>query len=419
MPRVTADSTIDYIIGLPPGFSTDEVIKGRTQTVMENSMPIAKIYPGMPSFTDGHSLFTRRPAFRGDGEDNNSYMNILNSHGYDLKQPSYSGNTTNEGCIVVAYLADSFPTDSFSNEYGEIFLKSLTNVASEGFGTVAQVTGSRTFGDVKDKLVTSLRDKGVLGEMGATGIETVGDVATGALQAIFGKRTVAVQSALLAGGRLDMPMIWKGSSFQPSYTMTIRLYNPDPGSKAATQKYIAAPLAALMLLGIPISTDTITYNYPFIHKIHSPGIYNIDPAFISNVTVIKGGDQQQIAFSQRLAVVDVRIDFGSLYSSLLASRGHNLLRPTLTSYLDALVGVDSEKQGIKNFSSVALSPGLQNDLELVRERRSSIIQETKNQAPLVKELTDADRDSPPPRVSNLIKQKSANLIERARGVFGF
>lgn len=419
MPRVTADSTIDYIIGLPPGFSTDEVIRGRTQTVMENSMPIAKIYPGMPTFTDGHSLFTRRPAYRGDGEGSNSYINILNSHGYDLKQPNYSGNTTNEGCIVVAYLADSFPTDSFTNEYGENFLKALSNIASEGYGTVAQITGTRTAGEFIGNLTKKLQGQGVTGEAAAQGINAVSGASTAVLETLFGKRMVAVKSALLAGGRLDMPMIWKGSSFQPSYTMTIRLYNPDPGSKAATKKYIAAPLAALMLLGIPISTDTITYNYPFIHKIHSPGIYNIDPAFISNITVIKGGDQQQIAFSQRLAVVDVRIDFGSLYSSLLASRGQNLLRPTLTSYLDALVGIDSEKQGVKNFSSIATTRGIQNDLELARERRSSIIQETKNQAPLVRELTPADRNSPPPRVSAEKKQQSANLIERARGVFGF
>ena len=45
---VNKDSVVDYIIGLPPGYLEDGTIQGRSQTVMENSMPLVKIYPGIP-----------------------------------------------------------------------------------------------------------------------------------------------------------------------------------------------------------------------------------------------------------------------------------------------------------------------------------------------------------------------------------
>jgi hypothetical protein len=145
-------------------------------------------------------------------------------------------------------------------------------------------------------------------------------------------------NSTLGGSRFDFPMIWTDSSFQPSYTMTVRLYNPDPASLEATKKYIIGPIAALLLLGLPLSDDNkgSTYNYPFLHKIKCPGIYFLNPCFISNISVIKGGDQQQIAYNQRLSIVDVRLDFGSLFSSMLASKYTNDKRPTLKSYLKVM-----------------------------------------------------------------------------------
>ena len=409
-------TTIDYIIGMPPEKMTDDTVNGRTQTVMENSMPIARIYPGEPSFTEGLNIFTRRPAFRGGTSKNLSYLSLLNSHKYDLKQPNYTSSTT-EGCIVVAYLADSFPTDSFTNEYGENFLKSFTNIVSEGVSSVMQITGSRDIGDFERTLLKRLQEGGVIAQQAGKGIGAASDFISNISDHLFSARSNAIKSSLLAGGRLDFPMIWKGSSFQPSYTMTIRLYNPYPGDPESTNKYIAAPIAALLLLGTPISKDNVTYNYPFIHKIVSPGIYDIDPAFISNITIIKGGDQHQIAYNQNLGIVDVRIDFGSLYSSLLTSHSKNLLRPTLSSYIESMVGKNAIKTGVKHFSSVGITPELQRERDLVALERAAQISRTKNQPPRIEELTDEQKYNPPQRVTSSLKEKAIALKNKTVGGF--
>jgi hypothetical protein len=321
---------LDFTLGLPPSNLLPE-----TTNMIHNSMPIARIYPGIPSFREGLDLFTRLPAFNAPAGQTRAskssgplyYDTLLQKHGFKF--------TRNADHVEVAFLADSFPTDSFSNEYGENFLQKFTDVASEGAASLAQIAGGRSVSEAYTNYATQLASKkGVAGSIGKGALKA-GDVA----RDLFGNMggaggMVHTVDKLMAGQRIDFPMVWKSSGFQPSYTMTVRLYNPDPGSERATQKYIVGPIAALMLLGIPVSDDGNTYSWPFIHRIVSDGIYDLDPAFISNITIVKGGDQQQISQKQSLGIVDVRIDFGSLFSTMLASsQDVAKSRPTLRKYL--------------------------------------------------------------------------------------
>jgi len=409
-------NTIDYVIGLPP----DNLLPD-TNTVIKNSMPMARIYPGIPSFTKGLNLFTRKGAFvsNAKGKQSPSYYGLLQQHGFSLNQPG--GQLGEDGCIVIAYQADSFPTDSFTNEYGENFLQKMTETVSQGAAEVSQMFGGRDVGEVYSGVTKALEGEGMIENIMAAGLNAgakIGKAAKKALSALpMGQgvnSALNVASALAAGGRIDFPLMWKTSGFVPSYTMTVRLYNPYPGSQEATQKYIAAPLAALMLLGIPISRDGSTYSWPFIHRIWSPGIYDLDPAYISNITVIKGGDQQQISYKQRLGVVDVRIDFGSLFSTIVASKGmSNKTRPTLKNYINAIAGADSEKSGIQNFSSVSSGPESERLIgrRLLPGERAPL-NETKNQASTTVQPTQAEVQNPPSRVSTSAQSAQSSLESR-------
>jgi hypothetical protein len=169
--------------------------------------------------------------------------------------------------------------------------------------------------------------------------KSAGDMSRSILSATGMQNSANILDRLLTGARLDFPMVWKSSGYQPSYSLTVRLYNPQPASLESTKKYIVGPIIALMLLAVPITTDGTTYSWPYLHKIISPGVFELDPGFIQNITVIKGGDQQQISQQQTLAMADVRIDVGSLYSSMVAgttSLGHKS-RPTVKKYMDTML----------------------------------------------------------------------------------
>ena len=109
-------------------------------------------------------------------------------------------------------------------------------------------------------------------------------------------------------------------------------------------KYIIGPLAALLTLAMPrVTTDTaskgsmITYDYPFFQKIDCPGLFTIPSGAISSITVTKGGDHGGAAFNQRVSLVDVRIDFVNLFSSMILSEYGDDERPTLKGYLANLI----------------------------------------------------------------------------------
>jgi len=311
------------IIGMPP-------LTYVSDNLMANSMPIAEIVPCKPNFSRGMTLFSVIP-------DTGTYDGILSTLGFSIEHP-----------IKLAFLADNFPTDSFSNEYGETFLEKMTDMASSGAQDIAQMTGG---GSATEALGNSGVEMQKLGKEVGGALGTVisgagglaGGMAAGAEKLIASLKNGGSLSKMMGGGagminnmlaghRVDFPQVWRNSSFSPSYSMTVRLYNPAPGSKTATTKYIIGPLAAILCLGIPRTKDGQTYNWPFFHKLKSKGIYNLNPAVISNITVVKGGDNQQIAFTQRLGIVDVRIDFTSLFGSMVLEEDgpKNLKRPTVS-----------------------------------------------------------------------------------------
>lgn len=309
------------IIGLPPGNYV-------SSHVIEESMPIAMITPCKPKATMGMTVFTLQPAWT-------EYNNLLKPLGFE--------RADKESPVKVAFLADNFPTDSFTNEYGESFLQKITDVTSQGIREIMQITGTESLsGAMKritggaESVAKAIESKKISGifEAAARG----GEMARKAITAVEGTRGGGTLSALLTGARVDFPQLWKNSGFTPSYTMTVRLYNPNPGSKRSTEEFIIGPLAVLLCLAVPRSSEGNTYRWPFFQKVSAPGIYNLNPSMITNISVIKGGDQQQIAFNQRLGIVDVRIDFGSLFNTMLVEEGTTKQesRPTLYSYLDAL-----------------------------------------------------------------------------------
>jgi len=393
--------------GLPPAsyVSNDMIV---------NSMPVMQITPGQPNLIVGQQLFKVTP-------DLNRYNKLLANHGFATSHP-----------IKLAFIADNFPTDTFSNEYGETFLQRFTDVASRGLAEIAQMTGQTT-------AVGGLRDIGTLfsdlgeGVGGITGqiLGTAGRGATGAATSLENLQNIlrtsetrgnqflgnALQtiSKMVGGHRVDFPQIWRNSGFTPSYTATIRLYNPNPGNQKSTRYHIIGPLAVILCLAMPRTDNGTSYYFPFFHKIQSKGIYTLDPAMITNVTVIKGGDQQQIGFTQRMGVVDVRIDFGSLYTTIVAEEEGvtKARRPTLNNYLESMLQNDTSlytKRNNMNTRARRIAGVLTEDEPVVVVSEQQRILESKSRAASYRKpltITDVVETT---RVPTSIREKENNLI---------
>jgi len=311
-------------IGLPPGGGTV------LDLPMKYSMPVASIVPGEPQLQQSGAVFKIIPKF-------SKYKELLEEYGYSF--PSGINR------LNIAFIADNFPTDTFSNEYGPSFLENMMNIGPAGLGQLAQMAGSKSATEMISKFSKFAKDnvdnpyaKNAFSMVGG-GAESIGNIFNKMKKegGMLGTVGSAV-NASLAGARLDFPQVWKGSGFSPSYTMTIRLYNPKPADEECTKKYIIGPLAALLLLGLPRASNesNYAYNWPFFNTLRCPGIYFLNPCCITSINVIKGGDQQSIAWNQRLAIVDVRLEFTSLFNTLISGAKGTKDRPTLESYLEAM-----------------------------------------------------------------------------------
>jgi hypothetical protein len=330
------------IFGMPPDNLLPE-----TRRKQLDSMPTCHFYPSQPVFKFGLDLFFLKSCWKESNNSDPSYIDLLNSHG--LSTPNSAGKG-----IQVAYLADNFPTDTFTNEYGENFLQGVGDVASSTAAQINQIFGIKDAREGIKKLAyaaASALPTGfnlpLIGNIPVRGaaesfVTGAGKLISNLVNAAGLNTGVGYLGRLAAGARLDFPMVWKSAGFQPSYSLTIRLYNPNPRSIESTKKYIVGPIVALMLLGVPITQDGATYSWPYLHKIVSPGIFELNPGFISNITVIKGGDQQQISQQQHLAMADVRIDIGSLYSTMVAGKNTDArTRPTVRKYMDTMLQAGS------------------------------------------------------------------------------
>lgn len=316
------------IIGLPP--STPE-----TDSIIKSTFPVMEIVPSSPT-SFSQNLYDLAP-------DIGTYKQLLNKHGYSM-----NGNS-----LKVAFLVDSFPTDTFSNFYAESFLGSGLQVVSEEASQVLQMMNARSGTEAAAQILRGMRAVGKtvgapwLSKL-AGGIESIGgevqqkfNEVTGQLGGFgnFLRKTATLANNALGGGRIDLPQIWKNSGFSPSYTITVRLFNPNPTSSEVTNKYIVGPICAILLLAVPrTKSDGVFYTWPFFQNIRVPGLLNLPEAYIGNITVIKGGDQQVISYKQNLAMCDIRIEFGCLFDTIVASENGKTIngRPTLREYIDEL-----------------------------------------------------------------------------------
>jgi len=330
---------IPDIIGLPP-------LKGDRESnvnkMILNSMMITDITPCVPNFHEGGlTVFKLSKAWT-------SYIMELRQLGF-----TYSG----ENYLKVAFLGDNIPNETFQNEYSESFLDTLTGGISSVAGELTQMTGARTMTGAGKQFMDPIKaSDSIVGTIGR-GVSRF----AGELESIYGnitnssptmKHLGARINKLLGGSRVDFPMIWKNSSFNPTYSFTIRLFNPEPASLKATEKYIIGPLAALLSLGLPKTDDKgETYSYPYFVKLDCKGLFRLESGAISSITVVKGGDNQAIALNQRLQMVDVRLDIVSLFSTM-TTRGTGNDRPSLENYLQNLRDKKITYSNFKNSSYV-------------------------------------------------------------------
>jgi hypothetical protein len=321
--------TIKNFIGLPPSSYVSD-------SVLFNSLPVIRVSPQKPKISAGLTLFTLESA-------QIEYNNILSHLGFKLEQPNDP--------LRIVFSADTLPVDTFSNDYTETFLQQMTNAASQGLGQIAQIAGANTATEAIKKLAGEAKKaaegegmvKGFIRSGAQTGAKLTTEIEdlVGNLRSqggVFGG-AAAIVNKMWAGHRVDFPKVWGNSSYTTSFSINVKLFNPRPNNNDYARQYLIGPLAALLCLALPRTDDGFTYNWPFFQKVEAPGFINLIPAAITNITVTKGGDAHQMAYTKTLGIIDVNIGFTSLFETMLLEDPDGVIhtqRPTVKNYIENL-----------------------------------------------------------------------------------
>jgi len=312
------------IIGLPPGFSHTAdggLPEGGGTTdidmnqLIRDSMPLLEIRPAMPELSKGMQGFTMAKTPTGKRD----FVKELEEF-YEIKMRS--------DMLRVAFMSNNPPTETFNNDYGESLLEGIANVASSGVRDMSFMTG----GMDPSEMLKALSKKAALKEGESFGDDAAGkalEKAAGITSSILNSASGGVKNienisqtakGLMMGNKLDFPLVWKNTSFSPNYSVSIKLYNPYPGDEKATLQLITAPLMALLMFVTPYSEDGNTFSWPWCCIFHIPGLVQWSPGYIKSISVVKGGNDNLIAFNQRPSLVEINMDIGLLYTSMLHTK---------------------------------------------------------------------------------------------------
>jgi hypothetical protein len=327
--RNTSSISISNFIGLPPRTYVSD-------SVLFNSLPVLRVSPQKPKISSGLTLFSLESA-------QTEYNEILSGLGFKLEQ--------SDEPLRIVFSADTLPVDTFTNDYTETFLQKMTDVASQGMSQIMQMAGADTFTEgvkkISGEVAGKFREGGMVGGLVKGAAETaikVSNEAEDMINALQGSGgmiggAAAMVNKMLAGHRVDFPKVWGNSSYATSFTINVKLFNPRPNNNDYASRYLIGPLAAILCLALPRSDDGYTYNWPFLQKVEAPGFINLTPAAITSITVTKGGDAHQMAYTKTLGMIDISLGFTSLFESMLLESPEGVVhtqRPTVKNYIENL-----------------------------------------------------------------------------------
>jgi hypothetical protein len=325
------------IIGMPPdyygsGSKWDDSDYGMSI----DAMNVMQLHPMVSSYGDGDGDAKGLTLFHLK-EDYDTYKKVIDKAGCTIN-PTLP--------LKIAFLNDVVPSESWSNNYQESSWESkINNMSMDSIREYRQLTGGRNLSGAMSEIAKKhLGDGGLFNTItgltaGATG--GVSKVAEGLTKMVGGEL-----ERVVSGNKVDFPLMWESSTYQPSYSFTIRLYDPGASDETYT-KFIIDPLIMLIAFAVPLTESNYSYSFPFLVKTYCPGLFEIKAGFVSSLDIVKGGEANAIRWSQRPKMVDVKLTINELYNTMVGEFNEGgsdeYERPTLKSYFNSLrdkVGVE-------------------------------------------------------------------------------
>lgn len=366
--------TVPYYIGYPGAQKFD--VNGDNEYFkkdMDRRFQIARIKPLDVSPALAANLFKSKDAW-------DEYAMALNANGINISDEE------RELKVVCNTLTTAGET--FTNDYGQSDLVSGIQNFGDKYRDIAFAFG---INNMEDFLNEHKDDGGIGGTLASAGAWL--NEGADSLINMTGKAAPLLstmkKTMMNPQNKIDFPNFWKSSGYQCQYEVSTSLFCYNVQDDNEYTSNIIAAYAALMQFVLPRSKEGDLYSWPFLLSFKIPGIVNLPFCYMSNVSVIKGGDQNDLSYAYRPNSIELKMTISPLFNVMynITEKDNNNFntdtrreRPTLLRELDTL----SEK---RTFGSDGITVEDEGSSTLVSSRLTQL----QNTESVVDNLADTGR----------------------------
>ena len=239
-------------------------------------------------------------------------------------------------------------SETFSNSTGQPGIAQKLNSVSEKYKEENESFGN----SFAERMVTkSLSETANTGDGFQAVINNLtSEVAKGAGSTLAKITGFDIGSVLMSGnGFLDIPDVWKSSSFSKSYSFNIQLRSRY-GDPVSVFQSIYIPMLMLMAFSAPRAIGSNMYTSPFLVRAYCRGMFAIPLGIVENMTIERGSDD--FGWSSIFLPTSVNVSFGikDLSPTLFLSMQENGIFDTFTrnsnllEYLDTLAALGMKER---------------------------------------------------------------------------
>jgi hypothetical protein len=266
---------------------------------------------------------------------------LAGSSNYDeTLQPKYKSS-------LGFYVTMSAVSEAISNQELTSDLADRANSASEQYQRLNYITGMGS-----DKIGAIRRMAGVVDLQVSTFTGTLNEIkgdAKGLTGIINAVKSLGYQQDLSSlvqafsvtnGMKVMYPNLWNSSTYSKNLNFNFSFISPY-GDPLSIFQYVYVPFFSLLAFALPRQAADNGYVSPFFVRADIPGLFTSDLALISDLTWIKGGDNNLWTKDKLPRAISGSFTITDLYPYLSMVKRFSFLsaNPSFTVFLDNLAGL--------------------------------------------------------------------------------
>jgi hypothetical protein len=190
-------------------------------------------------------------------------------------------------------------SESVSNSFTSSVFEGLTGKVSRMSREFQQILGFNVGNNAGDGQAPAVETKEGVGQSQA---DLIG-------------RVISQASASLSGSKVILPSIWEDSRFDRSYNISFRFVSPYGDDRSVFMNVIQ-PFLFILAMSLPCQDGPSGMTFPFLVQMDCPGYFSTPMGCITNLSFVKGGQDNLWNSSGLPLVIEGTFSVGDLYASL-------------------------------------------------------------------------------------------------------